>query len=72
MDNLNLLADDDVSKDGKERKNSRECCFSIDDKERNVIDFETIGEISHTSSSFIGVRDDDHFMASVDKFLQQW
>ena len=68
MHNLNLFSDDDISKNGKERKNSGESCFSIDDKEWDVIDFESIGQISHARPAFVGVGNNYDFVTAVDEF----
>ena len=68
MHNFNLLSQNDISKDRKEGKDSRESSFSIDNKKRHMIDLEAIREISNTSAPFIGVSDDDDFVAAIDEF----
>jgi hypothetical protein len=72
MDDFDLLSDDNVSEYWKERKNSWECRLPIYNKEWNMVDFQAIGEISNSSSSFIRMGDNDYFMASVDEFLRRW
>ena len=67
MHNFNLLSQNDVSEYREEGKDSRESGFSIDDKERHVVDFETIGEIPDTRSSLIGMGDDDDLVAAIDE-----
>jgi hypothetical protein len=69
MHNLNLFSDHNVPEDGKEGKNRGHGRLSIDDEERNMINLETIGEIMHSSSSLICMRDDDDFVSSVNEFL---
>lgn len=68
MNNLNFFSYDDVAEDGKEGKYSWHSRLSIDDKKWDVIDFEAIGKISYTSTAFICMGDDDHFMTAVDEF----
>jgi hypothetical protein len=67
MHNLNLLSYDNVSKYREEGEHCREGRSSIDDEKGNVVDFETVGEVSNTSSSIVGMCDDDDFMASVNQ-----
>ncbi len=67
MNNLNLLSENDISEYWKEGKNSRESSFPVDDKERHMVDLETIRKISNTSSPFIRMSDDDNFMATIDE-----
>lgn len=35
-----------------------------------MVNLETVGKISNPSAPFICMRDDDNFMATVDKFLE--
>ena len=67
MHDLNFLSKDDVSEYREEGKDSRESGFSIDDKERYMVDLEAIGKIPNSSPPFIGMGDDDDFMAAVDE-----
>ncbi len=67
MHNLNLLSENDISEYWEEGKDSRESSFSVDDKERHMVDLETIRKISNTSSPFIRVGDDDDFVATIDE-----
>lgn len=67
MHDFDLLSQDDISEYWEEGKNSRESSFSIDDKERYVVDLEAIRKISNTTSSFICMGDDDDFMATIDE-----
>ena len=68
MHDFNLLSQDNIPENRKERKDSREGSFPIDNEERYMIDLETICEISNTGAPFIGVGDDDDFMATIDEF----
>lgn len=69
MHNLNLLADDDISEYGKEGKDCGERRLAINDEERYVIDFETIGEVSYSASTFVCMRYDDDLVSTIDEFL---
>ena len=66
MHNLNLFSQDDVAENWEERENGGECRFTVDDKERDVIDFETVGQIAYSCTTFIGMCDDDDLMAAID------
>lgn len=65
MDDLDLLANDDVSEDGKEGEDCRKSRFPVDDKEGNVVDFETICKISNSGTALICMRDDDDFVSAI-------
>lgn len=69
MDNLNLFANDDIAEYGEEREERRHRGLAVDDEERDMVDFETVGEVAYASAAFVGVRYDDDFMAAVDEFL---
>lgn len=71
MDNLNLLADDNVTENGKEGEDSREGGLAVDDKEGNVVDLEAIGQVAHTSAAFILMGDDNDLVAAINEFLRQ-
>jgi hypothetical protein len=64
-----LFSDYDVPEDGEEGKDRRHGRLSVDDEERNMVNLEPIGEIMHSSSSLICMRDDDDFVSSVNEFL---
>ena len=69
MDNFYLFANYDISEHGKEWEDVRERCFTIDYEKWNMVDFEAVGEIPDTCSSFVCMSDDDDFMSTVDQFL---
>ena len=70
VDNINLFANDNIAKDGKEREDGRKCSFSVYDKEGDMIYFEAVGQISDTGTACIGVSNYDNFVAAVDQFLR--
>jgi hypothetical protein len=70
MNNVNLLSNHNVSEYGKERKNGRECCFAVDNEEGNVVDLQSIGEVTDSGASFVCMRDDNDFVPSIDEFLK--
>jgi hypothetical protein len=67
---LDSFANHDISEDREEGEDSREGRLSVDDEEGDVVDLKTIGEVPHTGTAGIGVGDDNHFVASVDEFLE--
>jgi hypothetical protein len=69
VDNFYLFADYDVAKNRKEGKHGWEGGFSIDHKEWYMVDFETVGEISDSSTTLVCMSDDDDLVSSIDKFL---
>lgn len=69
MDNLDLFSNDDIPEDREERKDSWHCRFAIDDEKRDMVDLEAIGEIPDSGPAFVGMSDDDDFVAAIDKFL---
>lgn len=71
MHYLNLLSYDNIPKYGEEREHSWEGRSSIDDKKWNIVDLETIREISHASTPVVGVRDDDHFVSTINELARK-
>jgi hypothetical protein len=69
MHNFDGLSNDNVTENGEEREDCWKCGLPVDDKERDMVDFETVGEVSNTSATFVSVCDNYDFMASVDEFL---
>jgi hypothetical protein len=66
---LDALADYNVSKDGEEREDGREGGLAVDDPEGNIIDFEAVGQVSHTRAACIGVGNDNDFVSTINEFL---
>lgn len=71
MDDFDLFAYDNVAENREEGEDCREGGLAIDDEEGNVIDLESVGEIPDTGSTFIGMRDDDNFVSSINQFLKR-
>lgn len=67
--NLDPFPNDDVAKDWKERKDGRKGGFAVNDEERDIVDFEPVCQVSYACSTGVGMSNDDHLVASVDKFL---
>ena len=65
MHNLNLLSNDNIPEDGEEREDGWEGRCSIDDEKWNVVDFEAIRKISHSSPPIVCMSDDDDFVPSI-------
>lgn len=64
---LYTLSNEDVSQDGEEGENRGERSLPVDDEKGHMVHFQPIGEIAHTFSVVMGVRDDDDLVASVDE-----
>lgn len=69
VDNLDSFSDDNIPEDRKEGEDGWKGGFAVDDEEGDVVDLEAIGEISDAGSAFVGMRDDDDFVAAVYEFL---
>lgn len=69
VDNLDLLANDNVPENGEEGENRRHSGLAVYNEERDVVDLESIGKVADPGASFVGMGNDDHFVASVNKFL---
>lgn len=69
MYNLNAFANDDVPKYGEEGEDGGECRLAVDDEEGHVVDFEAIGQVSHTCSTGVGMGNDNDFVSTIDEFL---
>lgn len=69
MDDLDLLSNDDIAENGKEGEDCWKRGLSIYDEKRDVIDFETICQISDSCAAFVGMGYDDDLMAPVDEIL---
>lgn len=67
MDNLNLLADANVAKDGEERKDGGEGRLAVDAEKRDVVDLEAVGEVAHAFAVVGRVRDDDDLVPAVNQ-----
>jgi hypothetical protein len=67
MHDLDLLSNHDIPEDGEEGEDSGHGCFPVDNKERDMVDLESIGEVAYASSAFVSVCYDHNFMASVDE-----
>lgn len=69
MHDLDLFSNDDIAEDRKEGEDCWKRGLSIYDEKRDVIDFETVGQISDSCAAFVGVSYDDDLMAPVDEIL---
>ena len=67
MHNPNLLPQHHIPENRKKGKNGRERGFAINDKERHVVDLEAVGQVADAGAAFVGVGDDDDFVAAVDE-----
>lgn len=67
VNDLNLLAYDDVSKERKKREDRWKGGLPINDEERNVVDFETVCQVTDAGTVFVGMGDDDDFVAAINE-----
>lgn len=72
VDYLDPFAYDNVAKDREEGEDGWEGSLAVDDEEGHVIDLQPVGEIPHTCSSGVRMRDDYDFVPSIDEFLSQF
>ena len=68
MHDFNLLPDDNVPEDREEGKHGGEGSFSVYYKKGNVINFQTVSEIPNPCASLVCMRDNDHFVTTIDEF----
>ena len=66
--NLNLFPQNDITEDGKEGEDGGKSAFSVDDQKGNVINFESICEVSDACPTLVGMGDDHDLMATVNEF----
>jgi len=67
MHDLDLLSNNDVAEDWKEGEDGREGRFAVNDEKRDVVNLESIREVSDTSSPFVCVCDDNNLVPTVDQ-----
>lgn len=67
VNNFNLLSDNNIAEYWEEGENGRHCGLAIDDEERDMVHFKTIGEVSNATTTFVGMRYDDYLVASIDE-----
>jgi hypothetical protein len=70
MYDLDLLANDDVTKHREKGEHGGHSCRTIDDEKWYMIDFKAIGKISYAGSTLVSVCNDDNFMAAINQFLE--
>ena len=63
--NLDLLTYNYIAEYGEKGEDRWHSRFSVYDKEGNVVDLETVCQVSDSCSAFIRVGNDDNFVASV-------
>ena len=69
VDDMNLLADEDLTQYGKRAEDSWEGRRAIDNPVRQMIHLETVRQVANTGSAGVGVRDDDDVMAAIYELL---
>ncbi len=69
MDNLNLLADEDVSQDRDVGYHCWEDALIVECLDREVVDFQAVGHITNSFSIAVGMSHDYHFVTEVQETL---
>lgn len=67
VDDLNALADANVSEDGKEGEDGGKGGMAIDLEEGHVVDLDAVGEVADALAVIVGVSDDDNLVSTVDE-----
>ena len=70
MNDLDLFSNDDIPKDWEEGEDGRKGSFAIDDEKGYMVDFETIGQVMDARSTFVGVRNNNDFVSSINELLR--
>ena len=68
--NFDALPYYDIAEYWEKGEDGREGRFAVDDEERDVIDFQAIGEVSNTRPSGICMRYDYDFVTTINEFLR--
>jgi hypothetical protein len=71
MDYLDALTYYNISENGEEGENGGECGLAIDDEKGDVVDLEAVCKVPYTSSTGIGMGDDNDLVAAINEFLQR-
>ncbi|KAM5501250.1 hypothetical protein McanMca71_005364 [Microsporum canis] len=69
MHNLYLLTNHNVPEDGEEGKDGWHGRFAVNDEEGDMVDLETVRQITHTGPAFVRMRHDYHFVSAINEFL---
>ena len=67
MYNLDLLSNDDIAEDWEEGEDGGKGRCTVDDEKGDVVDFEAVREIPHSSAPVVSVRYNDDFVSSIDE-----
>ena len=67
MHNLDLLTNDNVSKDGEEGKHGGKRGLSVYDQKGNMVDFESICQIANSGAAVVSVCEDNNLVAAVNE-----
>lgn len=70
VNNINILSNNNVPEYGEEREDGREGRLTVDDEEWDVVDLETVREVTNSGASFVCMRNDNHFVTAVYEFLE--
>ena len=71
VNNFNAFPNNDISKDWKEREDSRKGRFPVDDEEWDMIYLKSVREIPNTAATFVGVGDNHYLVSTIYEFRGQ-
>lgn len=71
VNDFDSLADYYVPENREEGEHRGKRCLTVNDKEWHIVDFDSVGEVSHSSTPFVGMSDDNYFVATINQFLDQ-
>lgn len=71
MNDLNSLTDADVTQRRKEGEDGGKGSLAVNDKERDVVDFESVIKIANALAIVVAMRDDNDFVAAVDELTRE-
>lgn len=70
VDNVDVLPNNNIPEYGEEREDGRECGFAVDDEEWDVVDLESIGEVTDSRPPFVCMCNNNNFVSPIDEFLR--
>jgi hypothetical protein len=71
MNDLDLFPYYNIAKDREERENRRKGGLSIDDQKWDMVDFQSVRQVMDTCPAFVGMRDNDDLVPSINQFCGQ-
>lgn len=70
VDDVDLLADDNVAEHGEEGEDGGEGRGAVDDEKWHIVHLDAVGQVAHALAVGVFVRDDDDFVAAIDELAR--